>query len=295
MIRRGIVNTQVTLSSLRRGLAKLMSLDVADLTRQEIVAAITKIEDAGRPGAAADLRKHTSRFLEWSVGYGFAQANVMAGWRRPPLTRVQRLAKKEKGRVLADDEIRAVWHAAQDPAHGFGGFGALVQAAFLTGLRRGELAGLRRSHNLKPDRIVVDAENTKMGEAHEVPVTALLRTIIAKQPRTTSDLLFASRVTGDKINGWQPLLERLRGVSGVYFGIHDARRTCRTRLRERLRFDEDLCELFIGHKREKLIGLYDKSKRWDQRVAAAERLAEHIAAIVGAATAANVVALSARA
>src|SRR5262249_8447978 len=61
--RRRIVNVNRTMSSLCRGLPRLMSKDVTQLTRADLVAAIAAIEDDGRPGAAGDLRKFTRVFL----------------------------------------------------------------------------------------------------------------------------------------------------------------------------------------------------------------------------------------
>src|SRR5262249_47240355 len=62
LARRGIVNAKQAMSSLRRGFARLMSKEVAQLTRHDLVAAIAAIEDDGRPGAAQDLRKFARTF-----------------------------------------------------------------------------------------------------------------------------------------------------------------------------------------------------------------------------------------
>src|SRR5215469_15115720 len=49
--RRGIVARKVVLSGLHRGLNRLLSKDVAALTRADFVAAISALEAAGKPGA----------------------------------------------------------------------------------------------------------------------------------------------------------------------------------------------------------------------------------------------------
>src|SRR5262249_18849627 len=109
--RRSVVNIAPALSSLRRGLHGLMSKEVTYLTRRDLVAAITAIEDDGRPGAAQDLRRFTRVFLEWCVGSGHLIANPLAGLRRPMRSRAERLkAASNGGRALSDDEIRALWH-----------------------------------------------------------------------------------------------------------------------------------------------------------------------------------------
>jgi hypothetical protein len=51
---RGIVARKVVLSGLNRGLHRLMSKDVADLTRRDFVSAISALTAAGKPGAAGE-------------------------------------------------------------------------------------------------------------------------------------------------------------------------------------------------------------------------------------------------
>src|SRR5262249_37278476 len=69
--RRHIVNRKAIMGTLRRGLGRLMGKDVAAITRADFVSAIVAIEDKGKPGAAADLRKCARTFCEWCVHRGF--------------------------------------------------------------------------------------------------------------------------------------------------------------------------------------------------------------------------------
>jgi integrase len=71
----------------------------------------------------------------------------------------------------------------------------------LTGARRSEIAKLSRDRILS-DRLVLPPTHTKMCEKHEVPLTDLMRAIIAAQPATVSTLVFASEKTGRAFNGW---------------------------------------------------------------------------------------------
>jgi integrase len=285
--RRGIVAAKVCLSSLNRGLDRLMSREVADLTRRDFVAAISALEAAGKPGAAGELRKHSHGFLEWCVSTGRASHNVLAGLRRPKRSRAERLkAASNGGRALSDDEIRQLWQAAAS----LGPFGALVRLALLTGLRRGELAQIERARDLLADRIVVRPEHAKTGAQHEVPLTPLMREIIAREPVTTSKLLFPSTVTGGRIQGWTKLVAKLRQASVVDFRLHDLRRTART-LMSRLGVAEDLAELAIGHVRADLIARYNKDDAWARRRDAFTRVSDHVAALIGAREGAAVIPL----
>jgi integrase len=267
------------MSGLRRGLSKLMGKDVAAITRTEFVAAITAIQDRGKPGAAADLRKFSRTFYEWSVHRGLVNANVMAGLRQPKATRAERVAsEKRKARALSDFEIVAVWNAC----NGRGSFGNVIRLLLLTGARRGEIAKLTRDRILS-DRLVLPALHTKSGEKHEVPLTELMRTVIAAQPATTSSLVFASEKSGGVISGWSKTVPALQSAAGVTFTPHDLRRTCRT-LMSRFGVDHDIPELAIGHKRTGLDRLYNFDEAWKLRCEAFVRVSEHVAELLRLAT-----------
>jgi integrase len=275
--RRHIVNCRVVMSGLNRGLVRLMGKNVADITRQDFVTAITAIEDAGTPGAAEDLRKFSRTFCEWCVARGLTPANVMAGLRRPKQTRVEKLATgKRRARALSDHEIVAVWGACDTR----GAFGNIIRLLLLTGARRGEIAGLTREQ-VRPDRLVLPPLSTKSGEQHEVPLTALMRTVIAAQPVTASKLVFPSEITGGPIQGWTKLVASLQRDSGVQFTPHDLRRTVRT-LMTHHRVDHDVAELAIGHQRQGLDRLYNFAELWDLRCSAFGMVSGHITALVKA-------------
>src|SRR6516164_7630217 len=98
---RGLVNVETALSSLRRGLKAHMATDVAPLSRNDVVTAIGELTKIGKRGAAADLRKFSRTFCEWTVGQGLTRFNPMAGLRAPSRTRHQRLRDAEqKGKAL---------------------------------------------------------------------------------------------------------------------------------------------------------------------------------------------------
>ena len=85
------------------------------------MAAVDRIAKTGKRGAAKDLRKHKHTLLEWCVGEGYVEHNVLAGYRAPKDTRAQRVGRRTKGRALIDEEIIKVWHASGK----LGGFWAM--------------------------------------------------------------------------------------------------------------------------------------------------------------------------
>ncbi len=296
---RGLVNVKTALSSLRRGLKAHRATDVVALSRNDIVTAITELTKVGKRGAAADLRKFSRTFCEWAVEQGLAKFNPMAGLRAPSRTRHQRLRDAEdKGKALTDAELVAVWRAAQAAqdraARGepiAGTFGGLVQLALLTGMRRGELSQLQRDrHVLTGERAIdnrgIDGERihlpkaiTKTAADHDIPLTPLMRVVIAAQPRGASPLLFPSRITGGPLKGWTKLVASLKDGSGTDVELHDLRRTVRT-LMSRLGVAEDIAELAIGHQRADLVARYNKDAAWQARVEAFEKVSAHVSALL---------------
>ena len=273
LIARHVVKRKEVLSSLRRGLTKLMDVDVARLTRLDFVGALDTLRD--QPGAMADLRKHIHRWLEWCVNAGLVQSNVLAGMRMAPKTRAERLKEASRRRALQDEEIAGVWCAAEV----YGKFGSLVQLALLTGMRRNELATLRWS-DIHVDRIVLSAAVTKTSAQHEIPLTALMCSILKRQPRTTSPLVFPSDRTGGPMSAWSWMKVQLVLAADVGpWSLHDLRRTCRS-LMSRLGIAEPVGELAIGHVKGSLVGFYDLEKQWGGRVDAFEQVSIHIARLI---------------
>jgi integrase len=290
--RRKIVNEKAVMSTLRRGLARFATREISALTRKDLIEQIEALENAGKPGAATDLRSHARAWLEWAVSGGFVQFNVLAGLRRARSSRAERLDGKSKGKALSDPEIVALWNGV-GMIGVIGAFGGLVRLGLLTGMRRNELAGLRWS-DVREDRIVLAPHATKTGAQHEIPLTVLMRNVLAAQPRTTSDRIFPSWRTGAQMRGWTELVAAATRKSGVTFKLHDLRRTVRT-LMSRLGVSRDVAELAIGHVKRGLIAIYDKDPSWLARIDAFERVSNHIAALVSSSGEPGVVALLPRA
>jgi integrase len=270
---RGIVKAKEALSSLRRGLTRLMHMDIDQVSRRDLVEALDALDHL--PGAQNELRKCTRSLLEWSTNSGLTRANVLAGMRRPPLTRTQKIEQAAKRRALDDNEIVAFWNAAGR----CGRFGSLMRLGLLTGMRRGELANLRWS-DIAADRIVLAAERTKMTVQHEIPLTPLMRKILVYQVRTTSPLVFPSDTTGEAMTGWVKMKAKLVREADIGpFTIHDMRRSCRTAM-TRLGVSKDSAELAIGHAPESLVAIYALDKQWSMRLDAFSRVSDHVAGLI---------------
>jgi integrase len=184
-------------------------------------------------------------------------------------------------RILTEDEIKSVWHAASDA----GMFGVLVKLLLATAQRRddwaeaewSELSGFDGDYPL----LTVPAERCKVGRTHEVPLSPLAVTLLRSLPRFSgSDWIFT-------INGTHPIssftrfkrkLDKASGVTG--WTLHDLRRTGRT-LMANLEVADETAERVLGHSLGGLMATYNVSRHRKQKMAALVALEAELLRIVG--------------
>jgi integrase len=144
-----------------------------------------------------------------------------------PLEGVKVKTGNKRSRTLTDEELRAVWDAADGQGYPHG---TIVLLLILTGQRRGEIANLRWEWiNEKERLITLPAWVTKNSKEHTFPYGQMTADILETVPRLNStDLLFPSKVSGERpISGWSKYKKELEdGVPG--WTLHDLRRTYRT-------------------------------------------------------------------
>ncbi|MBW5438478.1 integrase family protein [Bradyrhizobium canariense] len=287
---RQVVNWKPAMSALRRGLKDHAEIGVGNLTRRQIMAAVDKIAKTGKRGAAKDLRKHVHTFLEWCVGEGYGEHNVLAGYRAPKETRAQRVGRQTKGRALTDEEIIKVWDATGK----LGAFGLLARMCLLAGPRRSEPTMIEWRKHIMDDRITFDAAWTKMGLHHDVPRTQLVDEVLmaAKHfQRATSDYVFPSPKTGGQMSGFTKMVNRLVKEAGVAkFTMHDLRRSLRT-IMSRCGYDNEIQRLCVGQKPSGIDQVYNHDEQWIIRKMAFEAAHDYIAELVGATRAGKIVRL----
>ena len=217
IIARRLVNARDIMSLLRRGLAPLMNHTITEVTLRDIADCIEGFERQRRFGAAQELRKHTSAFLNWARGQGLIVYNPIAGWRRERPSRAESLGRREHGRVLAPHEIRAYVHACielrkdNDPK-----LAAYSMLLLLTGQRRGETAAMRRQDiivELESVQWRIPAGRSKNARSHLVPLTKTAFELISTQPAyAAGDFVFAGRRRDGELvpmSGWSKRLSKL--------------------------------------------------------------------------------------
>ena len=273
---RKVVNQQPIMSLLRRELlGGLGKVHAETIRRRDVADRVAKLETAGKPGAAQDLRAKATTFFGWAVNQDLIYANPLAGWRRERATRAQMAVRP--GKSLSADELKAVWLAGSNVAAPFGDF---VRFLLLTGQRKTETAMMRRADvDLDAGAWTIPARNAKNGREHRVPLPQLAVAIVRRQAKHAGDPHVFATGLGKPMSGWTKRQAKLIERSGVDFTLHDCRRTFRSGLTA-LGVESELAEIMLNHVRDDLIERYDREPRWNERMAAASAWADHVAALV---------------
>ena len=236
---------------------------ITEIKRRDIIELLDQVVTERGPSMANGVLSVTRSLFGWALARDIVPASPVAGVKKPG-------AVNRGSRILDDDEIRAVWCAAE--ALGYP-FGPLVQLLMVTGQRRGEVAGMRRSEISADGTLwTLPAARAKNGVAHEVPLSGLAQAIIASCP-LLGDCVFSSGRIGD-----HPFYSHARGKSAIdartgafveTWTLHDLRRTLRTRL-SGLGVAVDVAEKTIGHIPQDVRHVYDLHRYRDEKREALE-------------------------
>jgi integrase len=205
----------------------LHGLQLATIDRRTIAARISAIGAESGAVTANRVRSTLSAFFGWAMREGIAEQNPVIG--------TNKFEEVTRERVLADDELCAIWRALEDDH-----YGSIVKLLMLTGQRADEIANLAWSE-IGADVITLPPARTKNHRQHRVPLSDAALAILAAQPRRLNaagsprDLVFGMGERG--FSGWSRCKERLDGritkAAGrplPHWTLHDLRRTCATRM-----------------------------------------------------------------
>jgi len=251
---------------LRNHSAPLHSLRLAQIDRRKVAALLGEIETSAGPASRNRLRSALSAFFSWCLTEGLVDANPVAG-----------TAKANEGgsreRVLARDELRALWHALDD-----GPFSEVVRLLLLTGQRRNEIGKLQWNEIDLIRRVIVLAPaRTKNSRQHELPLSRQALAIIQRQTKlNSSGFLFGPiRGFGDWAKAKAALDQRL-GIAP--FTLHDLRRTCATGMAE-LGVQPHIIEAVLNHvsgHKAGVAGIYNRARYEAEMREALQRWADHL-------------------
>jgi integrase len=243
---------------------------IGSIRRGEIVRLLDKVEDRSGTRTADVVLSILMRVCRWhAVCDETFTPPFTAGMRRKPLS------ASTRSRVLSDDELRKVWHAAAE----VGTPGAVVRLLLLTGARRSEAAEI--SWGEVTDGVwILPASRNKTQQELVRPLSRAALAILEAQPRLDGcPYVFT-------LNGAQPVKDfikpkrRLDAASGVNgWVLHDLRRTARSLL-SRAGVNVDVAERCLGHVPSVIRRTYDRHHFLPEMRHAYEALAAQIERII---------------
>ena len=244
--------------------------EFVSIRRGDVAALLDDIED--RHGARqadyclAVIRSIMNWYATRNDGYA---SPIVRGMRR------QSPSAQTRDRILSDAEIKDVWKAADQ----CGAFGAFVQIALTTALRRDKIATMRWD-DVKDGVWNIPAAPREKSAGGTLVLPDMARQIIEARPRLASNpFVFAGRGAGP-INGFSKMKARLDRLSGtVDWVVHDLRRTARS-LMSRAGVSSDHAERVMGHVTGGVEGVYDRHSYFDEKADALRRLAALIGSIL---------------
>jgi integrase len=187
---------------------------IASITEDDLFAVIDDARRGGVPGLERRVKVSESRvravhsgmsaFFNWSKSKRKIKTNPVTGLERPKPPAARK-------RILSDQEIKKFWLATEklNPV-----FGKSLRLMLLTGQRRDEVSGMRRSE-LSDDLTMwtIPPSRTKNKKEHELPLPPLAREIIAEVESISDDLLFTT-TAATAISGWSKLKPKLDKLMG---------------------------------------------------------------------------------
>jgi integrase len=259
---------------------ELRSRVFTEIHREDITALLDKIEDENGAPLADKVLTVIGSIMSW---YAIRHRDYV-----PPLVKGMRRTdpdKKERDRVLNDDEIRAVWAVAGES----GTYGALVRMLLLTSQRLDkvltmkwtDISPMKWPSNTPPVWTLPTAPREK-GNVGMVELPQAVLAVLDALPRFADNpYVFAGRG------------QRHMSASGMFkakfdaklpsdmpnWRLHDLRRTARS-LMSRAKVSSNDAERVMGHAIEGVEGIYDRHAYLDEKSAALVKLADLIDSIV---------------
>jgi integrase len=280
---------------------RIGKVGIYELKRSHISRMLDEIDDAHGPRMADLALAYVRKAFNWYEVNGhdddFTSPVVRGMARLKP-------SDRERERVLADDEIRDVWTAAESVTEP-GCFAAYLKTLFLTATRRSETADMATSE-LEGDVWTIPAARYKTKRDHVIPLSAaafdLIRRAAPAKPARNAHFVFSTTDGAVAFAGFSKskaaldkaiaeLREREGRLPMEDFTFHDFRRTARTLL-ARAGVRDDIAERCLGHVIKGVEKVYNRYAYLEEKRAAFEALATLVSRILN--PTANVEELAAR-
>jgi len=245
--------------------------------RSDVTKLLDDVEDNHGARQADYVLAIVRRIMRWySTRHDNYAPPIVPGMRRT------NPKERERERILTDEELRAVWKAAEAS----GQFGALVRLLLLTAQRRDKVASMRWQDILVDGTWQIATEAREKGTGGDLILPPVAFDIIRAQPRIGDNpFVFAGRGNAH-ISGYskakRALVARLP-ADMPQWQLHDLRRTARS-LMSRAGVRPEIAERVMGHAIAGVEGVYDRHLYRAEKADALKRLSRLIDTIIVAST-----------
>jgi integrase len=288
-----------------RSLSEITAKDAAGLIQAIITRGAKPVPGQRRRKSGGEWAAHHAlaigkTMFEWAIG------KILYDIETSPFERIKPAKfigqKQSRQRILADDELRAVWKAAEQTG---APYGDLVRLLILTGQRLDQAATLqRREIDLNKATWISPAEKMKLTKAGPRPhLTPLSPAAVALLRDRADDLRHRNGYVFTTTGGERPfsgfskakvrldqLVEKIRQEWAAETGgeaaepipnwtLHDLRRTVRSGLPP-LGVPDVVAEAVLAHARPGIAGVYDLYTYQPEKRDALERWAAKVTAII---------------
>lgn len=271
-----------------------------DIVRADVLKLLDTMRANGLPTQANRVLAALKTLFKWAIVRDHIVADPSIGVEKPT-------PEKARDRILTDDELRLIWLAADVLGPVYGGF---IRMLILTGQRRTETAKVKRS-DIDGKNWLIPAGTAKNGKAHNVPLSPLaIATLEALRNCGPSAPVFTTDAGETSISEFVRTKKKLdhevlrlareeakaRGDEPKKvkvphdWTLHDLRRTAASGM-ARLKVAPHVIEKCLNHSPREISGVaavynrhgYDTEKR-----TAFDAWANHVGALVGITSPANV-------
>lgn len=235
---------------------------ISNITRHDVVMLIDSIMDEGKVYPARHTFAAIRKFFNWAAERGIIDAS--------PCQHIAMPGKAvSRERVLSDEEVKAVWAAAEEMGYPFG---SVVQLLMLTSMRLNEVAKAKwQDIDLEAGVWRIPRENVKTDRTHETPLTKQTKKILKSLPRFTDDYIFTSTAGKTHVSGFSKAKLRLDKLSGVAdWRLHDLRRTAGTNM-AKLGVPVYTISRVLNHAQGGVTAIYDRHSYMPEKKEALEK------------------------
>ena len=260
---------------------------LSEIKRPDVIEWLDAIVDRPAPIAANRALGWLKGLCNFAVERGVLDVSPIAGIKPPA-------AETARDRVLSDDELKAVWEAADALEPVYAGF---IKLLVLTGQRLREVSEMEwKELDLDAKLWTLPAARAKNSIEHSIPLSDQTIEILKALPRIAgSDFVFT--INGrNPIRGTHTVKRRIDTLAMPMppWVLHDIRRTVASGM-ARLGVNLPVIEKLLNHVSGSfagIVGVYQRHSFSDEKRAAMQAWARHVEAIVTGETAANVVELA---